>query len=79
MLISGVKWRFWGAVLYSFGVLSVAQACTTAIVTKGASQDGSVFVTHSNDAFCDPSIVYVPDIDVLQYLVFDSSLFDYWR
>lgn len=60
MLISGVKWRFWGVVLYSFGVLSVAQACTTAIVTKGASQDGSVFVTHSNDAFCDPSIVYVP-------------------
>lgn len=38
-----------------------AEACTTTLVTKGASTDGSTFVTHSNDSGdCDPSIVYVP-------------------
>lgn len=37
------------------------EACTTTLVTKGASADGSTFVTHSNDSGeCDPSIVYVP-------------------
>ena len=43
---------------------SNAEACTTTIVTKGASADGSVYVTHSNDSFSsDPSIVYVPAKD----------------
>ncbi|MBR1885483.1 MAG: C69 family dipeptidase [Schwartzia sp.] len=42
----------------------LAEACTTAIVTKGASADGNAYVTHSNDAFAsDPSIVYVPAKD----------------
>ena len=41
-----------------------ADACTTAIVTKGASADGSAYVTHSNDTFSsDPNIVYVPAKD----------------
>ncbi len=50
------------------GVLCVAapsaEACTTTIVTRGASADGSAYVTHSNDAFeSDPNIVYVPAKD----------------
>lgn len=41
-----------------------AEACTTTIVTKGASADGSTYVTHSNDSFySDPNIVYVPAKD----------------
>ena len=50
------------------GVLCVAassaEACTTTIVTRGASAEGTVYVTHSNDAFeSDPNIVYVPAKD----------------
>ena len=45
-------------------LISSADACTTTIVTKGASADGSTFVTHSTDSFSsDPSIVYVPAKD----------------
>ncbi|MBP5199411.1 MAG: C69 family dipeptidase [Schwartzia sp.] len=52
----------------ALGVLCVAapcaEACTTAIVTRGASADGSAYVTHSNDAYSsDPNIVYVPAKD----------------
>ncbi|GAB6035678.1 dipeptidase [Fundidesulfovibrio butyratiphilus] len=39
-------------------------ACTTTIVTKGASADGSVMVSHSDDdELMDQSIVYVPAKD----------------
>ena len=56
------------AISFALGVVCVsascAEACTTAIVTKGASADGSAYVTHSNDDFSsDPSIVYVPAKD----------------
>ena len=44
--------------------LPSAAACTTMLVTPGASADHSMYVTHSNDAgLCDPSIVYVPAKD----------------
>ena len=37
------------------------EACTITLVTKGASADGSVFVSHSNDGFGgDPNVVFVP-------------------
>jgi dipeptidase len=40
------------------------EACTTMIVTKGASRDGSTFVAHSDDDdLADQSIVYVPAKD----------------
>ena len=43
---------------------SASEACTTAIITKGAAADGSTYVTHSNDAYAsDPCIVYVPAKD----------------
>jgi dipeptidase len=45
-------------------ILDSAWACTTTIVTPGASADGSVFVSHSDDAdLADSSIVYVPARD----------------
>ena len=39
-------------------------ACTVTLVTKGASADGSVLVSHSNDGFTtDPDFVFVPAKD----------------
>jgi len=39
-------------------------ACTTMIITKGASKDGSVFVAHSDDSeMFDNRLVYVPAAD----------------
>lgn len=43
---------------------AAAQACTTMLVTKGASADSSVFVAHSDDSeLFDPRLVYVPAAD----------------
>jgi len=40
------------------------QACTTLLVTKGASEDGSVMVAHSDDSeLFDQRLVYVPAAD----------------
>jgi dipeptidase len=44
--------------------LDAAQACTTMLVTKGASTDGSVIVAHSDDSeMFDPRLAYVPAAD----------------
>ena len=43
---------------------AAAFACTTIIVTPGASEDGSMFVTHSDDnEMSDQRLVYVPAAD----------------
>lgn len=54
MLLLGLNIFFMGG---------TAEACTTILVTKGASADGSTYVTHSNDSYGDSSIVYVPAKD----------------
>ena len=55
-------------ILVIAGVLfgaTVVHACTTLLVTKGASADGSVFVAHSDDSEfdADQRLVYVPAAD----------------
>jgi dipeptidase len=53
-------------IAFAFGVFLFKDvfACTTMIVTRGASADGSVFVAHSDDDdLADQSIVYVPAKD----------------
>ncbi|RKZ03419.1 hypothetical protein DRQ21_05830 [Candidatus Fermentibacteria bacterium] len=51
----------WGLLFFVFGI---AAACTTIIVTPGASEDGSMYVTHSDDnELMDERIVYVPAAD----------------
>ncbi|MDR2395570.1 MAG: C69 family dipeptidase [Endomicrobium sp.] len=50
--------------LCSLCPLNYLNACTTMIVTKGASTDGSTFVAHSDDDdLADQSIIYVPAKD----------------
>ena len=40
------------------------QACTTMLITKGASEDGSVIVAHSDDSeLFDQRLVYIPAAD----------------
>ena len=47
-----------------FAVYGVAAACTTIIVTPGASEDGSMYVTHSDDnELSDQRLVFVPAAD----------------
>ncbi|MDR3302184.1 MAG: C69 family dipeptidase [Spirochaetaceae bacterium] len=49
-------------VIFALSGLDTAFACTTTIVTKGASADGSVMVSHSDDGHIegDSSVVFVP-------------------
>lgn len=49
--------------VYCLGFVGPALACTTLIVGKGASVDGSVMVSHSDDGLNDGSAVYVPAMD----------------
>ena len=46
------------AILFSWG--SIALACTSIVVSRGASKDGSVMVTYSADAPFMPKLLYVP-------------------
>ena len=58
--------------LFVFAVLAcfaafpngVSQACTTTLTTKGATTDGSVIVSHSDDdELSDQRVIYVPAMD----------------
>ena len=41
-----------------------AEACTVIVVTKGASEDGSMMVSHSNDGYAgEVNLAYVPAKD----------------
>ncbi|MDR0485194.1 MAG: C69 family dipeptidase [Elusimicrobiota bacterium] len=52
------------SVVFILNTYQYVFACTTMIVTKGASADGSVFVAHSDDDdLADQSIIYVPAKD----------------
>ena len=48
--------------LMALSIINVnAEACTIMLVTKGASTDGSVFLSHSNDGFGgDSNVVFIP-------------------
>ncbi len=46
------------AILCGWG--SIALACTSIVVSRGASKDGSVMVTYSADAPFMPKLLYVP-------------------
>ncbi|MFC1515239.1 dipeptidase [Thermodesulfobacteriota bacterium] len=52
------------AIILNLAFLIPAYACTTLLVTKGASEDGSVIVAHSDDSeLFDQRLVYVPATD----------------
>lgn len=60
------------------GGLATAMACTTMLITKGASKDGSVIVAHSDDSeLFDQRLVYVPAADhppgSLRHVYYDAS------
>lgn len=51
------------ALLISLGAVKPATACTTILVGKDATADGSVMVSHSDDGMGDARLVYVPAKD----------------
>ncbi|MEW6364292.1 MAG: C69 family dipeptidase [Acidobacteriota bacterium] len=58
------RWLVSGVLLFSMVVPRSAAPCTTTLITKGATVDGSVFVSHSDDdELGDQRIIYVPAAD----------------
>src|SRR5271154_1355683 len=48
------------ALTFLCGWGSIALACTSIVVSRGASKDGSVMITYSADAPFMPKLLYVP-------------------
>src|SRR6516162_7666152 len=48
------------AIAFFCGSGSIALACTSIVVSRGASKDGSVMITYSADAPFMPKLLYVP-------------------
>ncbi len=48
------------AAVILFGSSSIALSCTSIVVSRGASKDGSVLITYSADAPFMPKLLYVP-------------------
>ena len=51
------------ALILNLAALTPAPACTTILVGKDASADGSVMVSHSDDGLGDGRLIYVPAMD----------------
>ena len=62
-----MKEKLWPSVIcwcvFSFATVQQPQACTSLLVTKGASQDGSVMITYTCDAEFHPHLEYAPAAD----------------
>lgn len=59
----GAAWRMALALVLALALAAPALACTTILVGKKATADGSVMVSHSDDGLGDSRLVYVPAKD----------------
>jgi dipeptidase len=66
-------------VVFSIGGAVPAGACTNLLVTKGASADGSVFITYTCDGEFHPRLQYLPAADHKADEWFQLSDWTGWR
>ncbi len=56
-------WAVAGCVVLALGVVDAGEGCTSILVTKGASKDGSVMITYSCDGEFHPKLRHKPAAD----------------